>query len=315
MHRHANRFTQDNSSVQDQFGTFKIYMVYAIGATQLNLTGPYNYTAPESFFMTALQFISAARESHLVYNIQAMTLLVIYNLRSPSNSGIWYMIGLAMRTCIDLGLHREAHYVKVRPYEGQLRRRLFWTIYFLERNIATSLSRPYSIADQDIDVLLPLEIDDTVTDEALIAQKMAIAPPPAFKAARPPSNLTLGIQCISLMRQKSHIQTTIYRTDRPISSLVPKIDSLLQPLENWHRNLPPASPFEVDYLDMHYYKAIRHLIQPFLSMLAPDDHRIVTCLYASGQICQVYRRLHQRDSYGHSFLALHSVFNAGITMW
>jgi hypothetical protein len=104
-------------------------------------------------------------------------------------------------------------------------------------------------------------------------------------AARPPSNLTLGIQCISLMRQKSHIQTTIYRIDRPISSLVPKIASLLQPLETWHSTLPPAAPFEVDYLDMHYYKAIRHLIQPFLTILAPDDHRIATCLHASGQIC------------------------------
>jgi hypothetical protein len=133
-------------------------------------------------------------------------------------------------------------------------------------------------------------------------------------AARPPSNLTLGIQCISLMRQKSHIQTTIYRIDRPISSLVPKIASLLQPLETWHSTLPPAAPFEVDYLDMHYYKAIRHLIQPFLTILAPDDHRIY-CLHASGQICQIYKRLHQRDSYSYSFIPLHSVFNAGITMW
>jgi hypothetical protein len=268
-----------------------------------------------SFFMTALQFISAARESHLIYNIQAMTLLVLYNLRSPSNSGIWYMIGLAMRTCVDLGLHREYHYTKIRPYEGQLHRPLFWSIYFLERNIATSLSRPYSIADRDIDVLLPLEIDDTVTDDASIAEKMATAPPPAFKAARPPSNLTLGIQCISLMRQKSHIQTTIYRIGRPISSLVPKIASLLQPLETWHSTLPQATPFEADYPDMHYYKAIRYLIQPFLTILTPDDHRIATCLHASGQICQIYKRLYQRDSYSHSFIALHSVFNAGITIW
>jgi hypothetical protein len=122
---------QDSNSIQDQFGTFKICMVYAIGATQFKLTGPYNYTAPESFLMIALQFISAARESHLIYNIQALTLLVLYNLRSPSNSGIWYMIGLAMRTCVDLGLHREYHYIKIRPYEGS-----YIDVYF---GISTSL--------------------------------------------------------------------------------------------------------------------------------------------------------------------------------
>lgn len=89
IQRHNNRFAQNNSSPRDQYGTFKIYMIYAIGATMLKLTEPYDYTSPENFFMTALQYISAARESHSVHNIEAMTLLVLYNLRSPSNSGIW----------------------------------------------------------------------------------------------------------------------------------------------------------------------------------------------------------------------------------
>jgi hypothetical protein len=64
MEHHANRFVHDNTSPQNQFGAFKIYMIYAIGATLLKLTEPYDYTPPENFFMTALQFISAARESH-----------------------------------------------------------------------------------------------------------------------------------------------------------------------------------------------------------------------------------------------------------
>jgi len=65
---------------------------------------------------------------------------------------------------------------------------------------------------------------------------------------------------------------------------------------------------------MHYYKAIRLLLQPFLMILPPSDDRIALCLQASGQICQIFKRLHQRDSYGHSFIALHSVFIAGVTM-
>ncbi len=315
MERHANRFVQNTNTIADQFGTFKIYMIYAIGSTLLKLTEAYDYTPPENFFMTALQYISAARESHSIHNIQAMTLLVLYNLRSPSNSGIWYMIGLAMRTCVDLGLHREAHYAKVTPYEGQLRRRLFWSVYFLERIIAISLGRPYSIADRDIDAGLPLEIDDTVRDEGLIARTLAVAPSPTFQASRPSSNLTVGIQCIRLMRLESHIQTTIYRVDRPLTSLASKINPILRLLENWHATLPPCPPSDLDYLDMHYNKAIRHLIQPFLTILPPTDPHIPICLRASGQICQTFKRLHQRASYGHSFIALHSVFIAGVTIW
>ncbi|KAE8453318.1 hypothetical protein EG329_011385 [Mollisiaceae sp. DMI_Dod_QoI] len=314
LERHANRFVQGNSSPKDQYGTFKIYMIYAIGATMLKLTEQYDYTPPENFFMTALQYISAARESHSVHNIEAMTLLVLYNLRSPSNSGIWYMIGLAMRTSVDLGLHREAHYGNLPPYEGQLRRRLFWTVYFLERVIAVSVGRPYSIADRDIDASLPLEIDDTVRDDGLISRTLAVSPSPTFQASRPSSNITLGIQCIRLKRLESHIQCTIYRVDRPIASLVSKISPMLKRLEDWHRALPPSTPYESDYLNMHYYKAVRLLLQPFLMILPPTDQRVALCLHASGQICQIFKRLHQRDSYGHSFIALHSTFIAGVTM-
>ena len=41
---HASRFTQNNLSPQDQYRTFKIYMIYAIGATMLRLTEHYDYT-------------------------------------------------------------------------------------------------------------------------------------------------------------------------------------------------------------------------------------------------------------------------------
>ncbi|CAG8974147.1 hypothetical protein HYALB_00002784 [Hymenoscyphus albidus] len=289
-------------------------MIYAIGATMLKLTEQYDYTAPENFFMTALQYISAARESHSVHNIEAMTLLVLYNLRSPSNSGIWYMIGLAIRTCIDLGLHREAYYSTLSPYEGQLRRRLFWIVCFLERVIAVSLGRPYSVADRDIDVAMPIEIDDTVRDNNLIARTVAASHSPTFQSSKPSSNITMTVQCFRLKRLESHIQEKIYRVDRPISSLITKINPILKMLEGWHRALPPSSPYESDYLGMHYYKAVRLLLQPFLTILPPTDQRIALCLQASGQLCQIFKRLHQRDSYGHSFIALHSVFIAGVTM-
>jgi hypothetical protein len=313
--RHANRFTQTNDTTEDKFGTFKIYMIYAIGATLLKLTESYDYTPPENFFMTALQHISAAKDSHSIHNIEAMTLLVVYNLRSPSNSGIWYMTGLAMRTCVELGLHRDAHYAKFSAFEAQLRRRLFWSVYFLERVIAVSLGRPYSISDRDIDASLPLDIDDTVRDDGLIERTLAASSSATFLSSRPTSNLTMGVQLIKLKKLESQIQTTIYRVDRPLASLIPKLPGILHRLDDWHKSLPPCPTSEADYLNVHYNKAIRLLLQPFLTILPPADPYIQLCLQASGQICQIFKRLHQRDSYGHSFIALHSVFIAGVTMW
>lgn len=107
-------------------------------------------------------------ETRSVENIEAMTLLVIYHLRSASSQGIWYMIGLAMRIAIDLGLHRKANEASLDPFTAQIRRRLFWTVYYLERVISMSLGRPFSIADRHIDLPLPLDVDDTVHDPALL---------------------------------------------------------------------------------------------------------------------------------------------------
>lgn len=310
---HAQRYQQANSNTQERFGTFKLYMVYAIGATILRLTEAYDHVPPENYFMAALQHISAARESHSIYNIEAMTLLVLYNLRSPSNSGIWYMIGLAMRTCVDLGLHREAYYNNISPYKAQLRRRLFWSVYFLERVVALSLGRPYSISDRDIDTNLPYDLDDSIRDDTLISEiPLSNSLPPDTPSG---SNLTMFIALVRLKRLESQIQTNIYRVDKPVSSLFSEVTPLLSALQRWELSLPSLTESEDDYLRLQYNKAIRLLLQPFLSILDPGDKLVGICLRASGQICEIFKRLHQRDSYGHSFIAVHSIFLAGITIW
>lgn len=94
LNLHARRHSLGSASFQEQYNIFKLYMIYAIGSTLLKLTESYNGTSPEKYFITAMQYIASARESHSVHNAEAMVLLVLYNLRSPSNSGIWYMIGL-----------------------------------------------------------------------------------------------------------------------------------------------------------------------------------------------------------------------------
>lgn len=65
---------------------------------------------------------------------------------------------------------------------------------------------------------------------------------------------------------------------------------------------------------MHYYKAIRLLLQPFLTILPPTDPHVALCLHAAGQISQLFKRLQLNFSYGHSFVGIQSVFIAGLTM-
>lgn len=256
--------------------------------------------------MTALQQVPGMCETRSVENIEAMTLLVVYHLRSASSHGIWYMIGLAMRTAIDMGLHRKANEINLDPFTAQMHRRLFWTVYYLERVVSMSLGRPFSLSDRHIDVELPLDVNDDIRDPALLN-----APQPSDRL----TTLTFSIYLIRLRRIDSRIQHKIYRADRPLHSLQSKMDRLYLDLEEW--KISATSRFngpDLEYPLLHYNRAVRILIQPFLPLLPITDPYYYICLRAAGDICQTHKRLHQTLEYGHSFLAVQTVFMAGITL-
>lgn len=75
------------------------------------------------------------------------------SLRSSNNFNMndRTFTGLAMRMCIELGLHRQKRSLKV-SLRSELNKRLFWSCYWMDREIAIALGRPPTISDHDIDV-------------------------------------------------------------------------------------------------------------------------------------------------------------------
>ncbi|CAI7600886.1 unnamed protein product [Penicillium glandicola] len=312
LNLHANRYRTAGNTPEEQFGQFKLFMVYAIGAAILQVTETYESTPPNTFLVTALRFDPALRESISTASVEAMLLLVLYNLRMTSNSSVWYMIGLAMRTCVDFGLHREVRYRKLRPHEAQIQRRLFWSVYITERYTAWSLGRPFSIPEEEIDVEPPFNIDDSINNDEIIEKIIQNHPDTHAQQQKP----TMGkfIAAIRLQRIVSQIHTRVYRVDKHISALLPEIAPLMSALQEFKRTLSSFELADGDFVHMHWNNSIRMLLQPFLSTLHPQDELIRTCLHASGQVCQIFRRLRQRESSSHSFLLVNSVFMAGLTM-
>ncbi|KAI0389273.1 fungal-specific transcription factor domain-containing protein [Xylariaceae sp. FL0594] len=296
---HSRRLTLHSTPLQqlsktERFGLFRLYMVYAIGAMLIQLTERNaTTTPPENYYMTALQHLFSLRESKSTQNVEAMLLLVLYHVRS-SSYGIWYMIGLAMRTCIDLGLHTRRYESNLDPYTIQMRRRLFWSCYSLERTIAICLGRPLSIPDRQIDVELPLDSED--------------------EGARK-NSLSMAVWLFKMRRIESRIQFSIYRVDKPLSALTSKMNELYQDLEAWKSSLLERfGDIDLNYPMLHYHRAVRLLIQPFLPLLPPTDPYYLICIRAAGGVCQAHKKLHQSLEYGHSFIAVQTVFVAGITL-
>ncbi|KAJ5833665.1 Transcription factor [Penicillium riverlandense] len=290
-----SRVEPQSLTANQRFGLFKLYLVYAVGSGLLALTEKQTSSpTPEAFYATAIQHISAAREPQSLESIEAMVLLVIFHLRCSLSQELWYLIGFAMRTCVHQGMYLSRREVDLPPTTIQKRRKLFWTVYSLERNISIALGYPVSLPDRLIDVDMPTVMRD---DDHKLRQ---------------------AIHIFQLRRIESRIHHSIYRNDRTLQVLLPKTRGHFQKLQEWKDSIVASvdlySSRRLDYFLLHYHRATRLLIQPFLSILPSSDPYYNACLESAGQICQIHKRLHQNSDYGHSFIAVQTVFVSGIVL-
>lgn len=122
--------------------------------------------------------------------LQAVLLLAGFALLRPVAPGLWYIVGVAVRLGVDLGLHYEdgiaiegqegdkggvAPDVNAAPDYGRpvserelrrrewirdLRRRLWWCCYSFDRLVSTCVGRPFGITDQVVTTEFPSTLDD-----------------------------------------------------------------------------------------------------------------------------------------------------------
>ncbi|KAL2871889.1 Zn(II)2Cys6 transcription factor [Aspergillus lucknowensis] len=121
--------------------------------------------------------------------LQAVLLLASFALLRPVAPGLWYIVGVAMRLAVDLGLHYEdgtgidapgnENINRVQDKEGNkgkpridfqergrrewvrdFRRRLWWCCYSFDRLVSCCVGRPFGISDQAISTEFPSILED-----------------------------------------------------------------------------------------------------------------------------------------------------------
>jgi hypothetical protein len=129
--------------------------------------------------------------------LQAVLLLAGFALLRPVAPGLWYIVGVAVRLGVDLGLHYEdgsgldagkesetapatsqevamdsapdnlTHTKSIdakergrREWVRDLRRRLWWCVYSFDRLVSTCVGRPFGITDQVITTEFPSLLED-----------------------------------------------------------------------------------------------------------------------------------------------------------
>jgi hypothetical protein len=92
----------------------------------------------DQHYEAALQNMDAVLELNDTRSIIYLLLMALYCLRGPKDPAAWTLAGLAVRNCIELGLHRKSPAGKI-TMERELDVRLFWSCYYLDREMSVAL--------------------------------------------------------------------------------------------------------------------------------------------------------------------------------
>jgi Fungal specific transcription factor domain len=99
--------------------------------------------------------------------IQAMIFMILFLQSSAKLATCYAYIGVALRACCRLGLHRNIPN-KFNAIELEERKRCFWLIRKFDTYVGAMLGLPQMLSEDDIDQELPAEVhDDYITAEGV----------------------------------------------------------------------------------------------------------------------------------------------------
>jgi len=128
-------------------------------------------------------------------------------------------------------------------FDVEMRKRLFWSCYTMDRQVSIPLGRPFAISDRDIDVQLPLDVEESCQDLQELEQASKVDPDVVRAES---TSLTAFLHILRLRRIESSIQQTIYRVDQSTNVTDAEVEFYLKQLENWKSLIPLDAKKQVD---------------------------------------------------------------------
>ncbi|KAL4977490.1 fungal-specific transcription factor domain-containing protein [Aspergillus desertorum] len=148
---------RDGAHFAKPFDNWAVRMVLAIAyGSMSNSQMDVDHRKALSLVQEALQYAEDVLRPGTLVGIQAILFLAQYSLVDPVHFRTWYLVGMAARVLVDLGLHQD-HHAEAVPSPGQqdLRRRVFHCVYSLDRATSTALDRTLSFSDDSVNVAFP----------------------------------------------------------------------------------------------------------------------------------------------------------------
>jgi hypothetical protein len=168
-----------------------------------------------------------------VSGIQATLLLVQFSMLEPEYFRSWDLIGMASRVMVDLGLHVEPSLeTKMSKDTLDMRRKVFYCVYTLDRNMSTAYGRAFSFTDDSAAVALPAASRKASADADMASD------PEIFLRSVKPSLFLFDIRRV----QSAFYQTTHCSLQKEwLSSTASEYTtSILQDIRSWFATIPAS---------------------------------------------------------------------------
>ena len=272
-----------------------------------------NQYSPESYHAAAVLHMDPVLNSlDRLEALQALVLMAHYSIMRPTNPGAWYIIGSAIRVCVDLGLHQESSRTAIifDPLTLDMRRRLMWAAYALDRQICVYTGRPFGIADEVINVPFPDKTED------VWIMKTGIDDPKRQEG----SSKCVTFSIFHLRQLQSEIQNVIYNSapiPREFASFTAWRTNVLERLDSWYDSIPKHprqvhSQYNLKFLELNYQQT-RLLIFGLSPIVpTPDLEGCREIARSSIKIIKLYRALQREGSINYTWLAVHNLFVTGL---
>ncbi|EXJ81535.1 hypothetical protein A1O1_07599 [Capronia coronata CBS 617.96] len=210
--------------------------------------------------------------------IQATLLILQYAEINPKCGNIWILSGAAMRSCVELGLHREPRGTIIQGHDTvKQRRRVFWSAYCMDRMVSPALQRPLSIPDRSINTLYPTSIPTSVA--------------PSSRGSPPTVSGLATVRLIEYCRLQSEL-TEVHFQSKPLTEdWAAWVADMERALNRWYRE--GSKPDDND--EFAYAYGLVRLHRPSPRMVMPPKQSLVAAFDAA---CKSAKHQHENIASG-----------------
>ncbi|PSR85672.1 fungal-specific transcription factor domain-domain-containing protein [Coniella lustricola] len=204
------------------------------------------------YFTLALEFLPDMHEEGSILFVETLALVGYFMQNLNRRDAACLYVGMALRMAITLGLHQETANTELSEEVKEHRRRVWWSVYSLDRIQSVKSGNPITIHDEDIGVALPSKLPHE----------------PEYSAAIVLRHYT------KLSQICGEVTVHIYRrTPKTGSTLMASVQRIIMGLSKWHQELPEELQFDPARLSisresvstlLHYSQCINMTARPLL---------------------------------------------------